>query len=442
MPQKILLFILCLCSFFSLAQSAFVFPDNAKRKIPFEWKSNLIIIPVVIQEVELNFLVDTGVGHTLIFDSHKAQQLGFNQAEPYLLRGLGEQPALEAYQVSIDQLSIGDFHLTNLTALVLPESKFILSKRVGAHIDGIIGHDLFEHYPVLINYPLKYLEINPVKTLKRWKKKNIVSLPLHFFRRKPYVELALPQIGSPEIRGNFLIDMGLSDALWLFSNDIEFKKTAPVFDDFLGTGINGDVYGERGKIPKLVLGKTVMNEIKVAYPSNETFKTLRLEKQRLGSLGAELLSRFKVLIDYPSKVLMLKPTIKTSDPFYYNLSGMEVAYEGVQMIKQRMPSIERKGPTGSDGIEIILQDRYQLSFYPALKVTYVRLGSPAQKSGVLAGDILMQINGRKTHEMTLERLLGILQKQPGERIRLTVKRDDHLRKFTFYLRSIFSSPLQ
>jgi len=185
-----------------------------------------------------------------------------------------------------------------------------------------------------------------------------------------------------------------------------------------------------------------MNEIKVAYPSNETFKTLRLEKQRLGSLGAELLSSFKVLIDYPSKVLMLKPTIKTSDPFYYNLSGMEVAYEGVQMIKQRMPSIERKGPTGSDGIEIILQDRYQLSFYPALKVTYVRPGSPAQKLGVLVGDILMQINGRKTHEMTLERLLGILQKQPGERIRLTVKRDDHLRKFTFYLRSIFSSPLQ
>ena len=73
-------------------------------------------------------LVDTGVGHTLIFDSHKAQQLGFNQAEPYLLRGLGEQPALEAHQVSIDQLSIGDFHLTILTALVLTRKRIHLKQ--------------------------------------------------------------------------------------------------------------------------------------------------------------------------------------------------------------------------------------------------------------------------------------------------------------------------
>ena len=88
-----------------------------------------------------------------------------------MLRGLGNQPALEAYRVKIDQLSIGDFYLKKLTALVLPESEFILSKRVGTHIDGIIGHDLFEHYAVLIDYPRKYLKINPVKTQKRWKKK-------------------------------------------------------------------------------------------------------------------------------------------------------------------------------------------------------------------------------------------------------------------------------
>jgi hypothetical protein len=88
------------------------------------------------------------VGHTLIFDNHKAQQLGFNQDHPYLLRGLGDQPALKAYQVKIKHLHISNFHIENITVLVLPESEFILSKRIGAHIDGIIGHDLFEHFPV------------------------------------------------------------------------------------------------------------------------------------------------------------------------------------------------------------------------------------------------------------------------------------------------------
>lgn len=291
----------------------------------------------------------------------------------------------------------------------------------------------------MIDYPRKYLKINPVKTQKRWKKKRITSFPIHFYKRKPYVELTIPQLEQAAISGNFLIDTGLSDALWLFSKELDFEKTPPVFDDFLGTGINGDVYGERGKIPSLVLGKTILNEIKVAYPSPKTFATLSLEKNRLGSLGAELLSRFKVLIHYPNKQLMLKPTIKTSDPFYYNLSGIELAYEGIQMVKQRLSSVERKGNTGNNGIEILLQERYRLFFHPALKVTYVRPQSPAQRSGVRAGDILMQINGKKIHHMSLEKVLDILQKEPGEKIKLTMNREDHLQKFTFHLQSIFSA---
>ena len=46
---------------------------------------------------------------------------------------------------------------------------------------------------------------------------------------------------------------------------------------------------------------------------------------------------------------------------------------------------------------------------------------------------------KKIHEMTLEKVLAILQKEPGEKIKLTVKREDHLRKFTFRLQSFFSS---
>lgn len=439
MLLKFYFLVLCFWHCFSFAQSQLFLPQKSKAKISFEWKSNLIIIPINIQGIELNFLVDTGVGHTLIFDNHKAQQLGFNQDHPYLLRGLGDQPALKAYQVKINRLNIANFHIENITALVLPESEFILSKRIGAHIDGIIGHDLFEHFPVLIHYPRKYIEINPVKKQERWKEKKAACLPLHFYKRKPYVELTIPQLDETIIKGNFLIDTGLSDALWLFSKDLDFKKTLPVFEDFLGTGINGDVYGERGKIPSLVLGETFLNQIKVAYPAVKTFDSLALERNRLGSIGAELLSRFKVLIDYPNKQLMLKPTIKTSDPFYYNLSGIELAYEGTQIVKQRLPSVKRKGNTGNDGIEILLQKRYELSFHPALKVTYVRPHSPAEQAGVRSGDILIQINGRGVHEMSLEKVLAILQKEPGEKIKLTVKREDDLRKFTFRLKSFFSS---
>ena len=80
-----------------------------------------------------------------------------------------------------------------------------------------------------------------------------------------------------------------------------------------------------------------------------------------------------------------------------------------------------------------------MSFHPALKVTYVRPNSPAEQAGVRSGDILIQINGREIHQMSLEKVLAILQKEPGEKIKLTVKRKDDLKKFTFRLQSFFSS---
>ena len=60
-----------------------------------------------------------------------------------------------------------------------------------------------------------------------WKKKRITSFPIHFYKRKPYVELTIPQLEQAAISGDFLIDTGLSDALWLFSKELDFEKTPP-----------------------------------------------------------------------------------------------------------------------------------------------------------------------------------------------------------------------
>lgn len=120
-------------------------------------------------------------------------------------------------------------------------------------------------------------------------------------------------------------------------------------------------------------------------------------------MGAELLSRFKLLFDYPNKQLMVQSTSKTTQPFYYNLSGIELAYEGFQMVRQRLPTVERQEGAGNNGIEILLQDRYQLSFYPALMVTYVRPYSAADQSGIKVGDVLIQINGKKVHQLNMEK---------------------------------------
>ena len=82
MSQKLIyVAILIIISVQLKAQSKFSFPAGKKEaKISFDLKSNLIIVPVLINNVKLNFLVDTGVNFTLIFDNHKAKQLGLSTA--------------------------------------------------------------------------------------------------------------------------------------------------------------------------------------------------------------------------------------------------------------------------------------------------------------------------------------------------------------------------
>ena len=438
MLQRLFFFALYFLSLLLHAQSKFILPSHSKGKVAYELASNVIIIPIEIEGVELSFLVDTGVGRTLIFDTHKAKQLGFEQDNPVYLSGLGDQPSLEAYQVTLPRLNISDIYIDNMTALVLPDNEFILSKRVGTHIDGIIGYELFAHYPVLIDYVRKIIQINPQKKYERWRRKEERISPLYFHNLKPYVALELPVAGKANLKGMFLLDTSLNDALWLFSNAHKLEKHQPVFDDFLGTGINGDVYGLRGKIPHFEFGQVNLKQVKVAYPEEHTYKAISLQPQRLGSVGAELMRRYRLIFDYPNNQLLIKTTAKTADPFYYNLSGIELAYEGVRMVRERLPSVQRHGTSGNEGIEILLQDRYELSFVPALKITYVRPNSAAHKVGVKAGDELLEINGKKVHLLSFKKVIRLLQKGPDEKIRLTINRENQQRKFSFCLSSIFN----
>ena len=422
------------------AQSKFSFAHNkTEAKIPFHLKSNLIIVPVVINGVELNFLVDTGVSFTLIFDNHKAKQLGLATDQPYMLRGLGNQPALEAYRVSLTHLQIGDLSFVEHDALVLPENEFELSRRMGTQIDGIIGHDLFSDYPVLIDYQRKFLRINPTSLARRWKSDKILHFPLLFHRRKPHIQLDVPQMDKGTIQGELMLDTGLSDAVWLFPSARDVVQIPPVFDDFLGTGINGDVFGQRGKLSRFLLGSKELKDVKVAYPQVDSIQASPIAENRIGSIGAELLSRFKVLIDYPNAKISFMPTQQTKKPFYYNLSGLEIEYDGMRVVKQKLASIQRNENEQNRGIEIVLHDRFQLVLHPSMAVSYVRPNSPAHKAGILVGDVLLQINGRKVYDMPLEHVLGVLQKEPGERIRLIVERKEKKIKFNFTLQSFFDT---
>ena len=135
-----------------------------------------------------------------------------------------------------------------------------------------------------------------------------------------------------------MIDSGGSDALWLFENSKENIKT-PInfFNDILGEGLSGTIYGNRSRIPAIQIESFEIPNPTVSFLDSITTVNAKIFKERNGSVGAEILKRFTVWIDYPNKVLMLKKNSNFSRLFNYNMSGLEVVYNGKQLVKEMEP---------------------------------------------------------------------------------------------------------
>ncbi|MCK4465261.1 MAG: hypothetical protein KAU83_06080, partial [Bacteroidales bacterium] len=65
--------------------------------------------------------------------------------------------------------------------------------------------------------------------------------------------------------------------------------------------LSGDIYGKLGKIHGFRLGGSLFNSPIVAFPDSASAGNSSGLDDRNGSLGSEILRRFRVIIDYPNK---------------------------------------------------------------------------------------------------------------------------------------------
>jgi RNase H-fold protein (predicted Holliday junction resolvase) len=94
----------------------------------------------------------------------------------------------------------------------------------------------------------------------------------------------------------------------------------------LGRGFNGDIYGKRSRIHAIKLGNNI-NEPIVSMPSNESVQSMNFVKDRIGSIGSDILKRFTVIFDYKNSNFTSKQARKR--PFKFNMSGLDIKHDGM-----------------------------------------------------------------------------------------------------------------
>ncbi|MBP9792784.1 MAG: aspartyl protease family protein [Flavobacterium sp.] len=435
-----LLFRIALVLFSTLvfSQSHFRLTKNEnKGVIPFIESNHLVIIPVNLNGVDLNFLLDTGVENTVLFSLEETDSINFENIEKIKIKGLGSGEAMDALKSSKNNLIIENYVDPEHEVYIILDESINFSSQLGIPVHGIIGYSFFKDHLVEINYSKRRVFVYPHSNKSLNKKlSKLTSLPISIESQKPYITLTTG-LHNENLETKLLIDTGNSDAIWLFE-DTKIKAPALFFNDFLGRGFSGDIFGKRSRLDHLKIQEYVINQPTVSFPDQTSLLGVNLVNNRNGSVGSSILRRFNVIYDYKNSQVFLDKNSNFEDPFNYNMSGMELEHAGMQYVEEKVELF-------TNAINAIPVDintdlprkfKYNFSLKPVLVVLSVRPDSPAAIAGIKKGDELKKINGALAYRYKLYEINEILQSEEGKWITIEYERNKKLFKTKIQLKKI------
>ena len=421
------------------SQSGFQFETGkSKVVIPFKLINNLIFIPIKVNGVELNFLLDTGVEETILLSLDDKEAVSFYNVEKIKLRGLGNDEAIEGLKSTNNNLSINGFVDKDHDLYIVLDQSFNFSSHVGIPVNGIIGYHFFKHHLVEINYDRKKVIIHQDRN-KIQKKifRNFTTVPITIERNKPYAQADVT-IGGNVYPAKLLLDSGNSDAVWLFeSKTLGIPLPKPNFEDYLGKGFSGDINGKRARISKIdINGHSFKNPI-IAFPDEASIKSVTMVTGRAGSIGGEILKRFVVIFDYGNEKMFLKKSSNYDAKFDYNMSGIELENEGLQWVQETVPlqTVLLDNTYDSSG-EKTKDFKYKFVLKPIYTISNIRKNSPAEQCGLRKGDIIVSINNVTGYKYSLQQINELLKSEVGKWLYFKIERSSQILSFKFQLKDI------
>jgi hypothetical protein len=401
----ILVLLVCLLGNFRMAaaqntwepEDKFGFFLDGKRKatrIPFEFHSNLIIVPVQINDSDtLYFILDTGVSTTLITDPQALSNQSLRISRQVNLAGAGEGKAVTAHIALDNSLAMHHMKANHQNLLILDEDFLRLSEYVGVPVHGIFGYEVFNNYVVTINFTRKELLLEKPERYTYRKRKG-ERYPITIEDTKPFTDAVALFADGREHPIRVVIDTGAGHALFLNkTQDNNIPLPEKVIRTQLGRGLNGIINGSLGRIERIKFGRFELDNIVASFPDSSSFGAkLPKASERQGNVGCELLRRFKVTMNYHEGYMVLKPIKRRlRESFEHDMSGLEIKAVGADLRSYFVYAVARD--------------------------------SPAQRAGLAEGDQILFINDYPAKEISISEIYKMLQRGDGREVELLVKRE-------------------
>lgn len=338
----------------------------------------------------LSFVLDTGSGG-ISLDSLTCVRLRMNpvMSDKTILGIAGIRPVKFLYNETL--------HLPGLTVDSLNfhvNDYDILSSVYGEKIDGIIGYSFFSRYIVKINYDSNRVEVYS-KGSFRYPKGGYMIRPL--IPNLPII--SAEPVDARKVDGRFYFDTG-AGLCALFSSDFiadsNMMDSRKKFYMTQAQGLGGKAPMRLTMIKELKLGPYRFHRVPV-YVFDDVYNVTSYPNL-CGLVGNDILRRFNVILNYDRRVIYLLPNSHYHDPFDYSYTGLTVYWE--------------------DGI---------------IRIGDIMPGSPAEKAGFQADDILIGVDNNFTNN--IQAYKALLQ-NAGEKLRLIIRRKQELMTIILKVKSI------
>ncbi|TPG66573.1 aspartyl protease family protein [Hymenobacter nivis] len=368
--------------------------------LPLQVQRNLPIVQVWLNGAgPYNFLLDTGVASSLLLSPAVADSLHMPHGQDFRVMGAGGKPTgLQAYQAPRVRVGLGrrgqEAVAPAMALLVLNGDSLNLSGYVGLPVHGILGSELFQSFVAAFEGQAggqERLVLTPPAAYRPPRSRRWAGLPLAIEGRKAYFTVPVRQVGDSAARPlKLLLDTGASHALSLeTTSDPRLHLPAPGLPADLGHGLTGLVRGVLGRVATVELGRYRLPTVLTSFPNGADVHA-RTDVFRNGSVGYELLRRFRVVIDYPHRQLWLRRGLAFGEPFEHDMAGFDVLATG--------PTLHR----------------YQ--------VLGVVPGTPAAAAGLQDGDELLAVGILPVELLSLTQLTHLLRSTSGTVLHLIVRR--------------------
>jgi hypothetical protein len=382
------------------SNSKVVVPSSAVT-IPFELVNRHVVIQVKVNNSRpLSFVLDTGDKFAII-DLERAKELGLNLQGELRAAGAGAERPTGAFVRDSTFTIPGLAGFSQPVNIALPVRN--LATRFGHDFDGILGSEFIKEFVMELDYQARVIKLHDKDKFSYAGPGQSIPIKLNGAGH-PIIDGEVTPIGSDPVKGKFVLDIGSSAALILYSPFVlEHRLLGPNLKTIKAIGVGGAGGASSGRIGRVT--ELNIGTFKISNPTtmfSEDKEGALASSAVLGNIGAQVMSKFRLFLDYSHDRIIFEPNSTFPEAF-------ERAFGGLAMVAE-----------GKD--------------YRTFRITDLLDNAPAAEAGLQKNDIITAIDGKPAAELTLSKLNDMFERPAS--YKLTVRRGDQTLQVTLTPRKL------